>query len=412
MQSKSGFQDNDFVTWLVGQGLAGAAPEHLLERYCERLLAAGIPLMRLHLAHRAFHPVYGGAGFEWHREKGAVGEKYPRTPSTPDQWAVSPFYFMMKHGIREYRERLAESPEPNRFPFLDKLKERGGTDYFATAMAFDAEAVDGPMDPDNPPEGLIISWTSDTENGFSERDIQTLRDTLPALGLTLKSAFYRQMVTDLVDTYLGTDAGGRVLSGEIQRGTLQTIRAVICYFDLQGFTKLAETTPGPDVVAMLNAYFGVAVGDIEAHGGSVLKFMGDGLLAIFRHGDLAEAGRSAIAAAARLRKTMASLNRARMAEGLPSTGFSLALHAGDVLYGNIGAEHRLDFTIIGPAVNETSRILGMCKSLEQDIVISAAVATSLGGNDDNLYSLGRYVLRGIPTPKELFTLHAPPVENG
>ena len=199
-----------------------------------------------------------------------------------------------------------------------------------------------------------------------------------------------------------------MLSGDIQRGSLDTIRAVIWYFDLQGFTKLAETTPGDQMIAMLNDYFGAAVAAVEAYGGDVLKFMGDGLLAIFKFTDDDSACCSrAIAAADELLGTMAAINDRRRAEDLVLTNFSLALHLGDVMYGNIGAEDRLDFTVIGPAVNMAARIQAMCRPLEQDLIISSAMARSAVRERKRIVSIGRYVLRGIPEPQELFTIVAP-----
>jgi adenylate cyclase len=177
---------------------------------------------------------------------------------------------------------------------------------------------------------------------------------------------------------------------------------------LQGFTKLAETTPGDRMIAMLNDYFGAVVGVVEAYGGDVLKFMGDGLLAIFKFVDDDSACCSrAIAAADELLGTMATINERRGAEDLVLTNFSLALHLGDLMYGNIGAEDRLDFTVIGPAVNMTARIQAMCRPLEQDLIISSAMAASAVRERKRIVSIGRYVLRGIPEPQELFTLVAP-----
>jgi adenylate cyclase len=233
-------------------------------------------------------------------------------------------------------------------------------------------------------------------------------ELLPVLGLALKSASSYRTANDLLAIYLGRDAGERVLSGDIQRGSLDTIRAVIWYFDLQGSTKLAETTPGDQMIAMLNDYFGAVVGAVEAYGGDVLKFMGDGLLAIFKFADDDSAGCSrAISAADELLGTMATINERRVAEDLVLTNFSLALHLGDLMYGNIGAEDRLDFTVIGPAVNMAARIQAMCRPLEQDLIMSSAVAGQAVRERKRIVSIGRYVLRGIPEPQELFTLVAP-----
>jgi adenylate cyclase len=395
--------------WLVKEGLRGATQTALLQGFCERLVAAGIPLHRAHAGQRALHPVFGGVGFDWQHDGGrATREDYARVSESHERWLKSPFYYMLQNGTPELRERLIDGNELSRFPVLEEYCAQGATDYFASAMFFGPATIGPRSNPDDPPEGMISSWITNTPKGFSKSDIGTIRELLPVLGLALKSASSYRTARDLLAVYLGRDAGERVLSGDIQRGSLDTIRAVIWYFDLRGFTKLSETTPGEQMIAMLNDYFGAAVGAVEAYGGDVLKFMGDGLLAIFKFEEDDSSGCSrAIAAADELLATMAKINDRRAAEDLVVTQFSLALHLGDLMYGNIGAEDRLDFTVIGPAVNMTARIQAMCRPLEQDLIISSTVARSAVRERERIVSLGRYALRGIPEPQELFTLVAP-----
>ncbi len=394
--------------WLVKEGVRGATQVALLQGFCERLVAVGIPLQRAHAAQRALHPVFGAVGFDWHRDGGCTTrEDYARVSEPLERWLKSPFHYMLQKGMSELRERLIDGNEPSRFPVLEEFRAKGATDYFASAMSFGQVTIGSGIDPDDPPEGMISSWTSDAPKGFSDSDIGAIKGLLPVLGLALKSASSYRTAHDLLAVYLGRDAGRRVLSGDIQRGSLDTIRAVIWYFDLQGFTKLAETTPGDQMIAMLNDYFGAAVGAVEAHAGDVLKFMGDGLLAIFKFTDDDSACCSAVAAADELLSTMTTINDRRGAKDLPHTKFTLALHLGDVMYGNIGAENRLDFTVVGPAVNMTARIQAMCRPLEQDLIISSAMAGSAVRERKRIVSIGRYVLRGVPEPQELFTLVAP-----
>lgn len=394
--------------WLVKEGLRGATQTALLQGFCERLVAADIPLQQAHAAQRALHPVFGAVGFDWHRDGGpATREEYARVSEPHERWLKSPFRYILQKGMLELRERLIDRNEPSRFPVLEEFRAQGATDYFASAMSFGQATFGLGTDPDDPPEGMISSWTSDAPKGFSDSDIGAIKELLPVLCLALKSASSYRTAHDLLAVYLGRDAGERVLSGDIQRGSLDTIRAVIWYFDLQGFTKLAETTPGDRMIAMLNDYFGAVVGVVGTHGGDVLKFMGDGLLAIFKFADDDSACCSAIAAADELFGTLATINDRRGAEDLPLTNFSLALHLGDLMYGNIGAEDRLDFTVIGPAVNMAARIQAMCRPLEQDLIISSVMAGSAVRERKRIVSIGRYVLRGIPEPQELFTLVAP-----
>ena len=353
--------------------------------------------------------MFGAVGFDWHRDSGrAIREDYARVSEPHERWLGSPFYYMLQKGMPELRERLLDGDESTRFPVLEGFRAQGATDYFASAIYFGQATIGQGTDPDDPPEGMISSWTSDAPKGFSDSDIGAIKELLPVLGLALKSASSHRTANDLLAVYLGRDAGERVLSGDIQRGSLDTIRAVIWYFDLQGFTKLAETTPGDRMIAMLNDYFSAVVGAVEAYGGDVLKFMGDGLLAIFKFVDDDSACCSrAIAAADELLGTMATINDRRGAEDLVLTDFSLALHIGDLMYGNIGAEDRLDFTVIGPAVNMAARIQAMCRPLEQNLIISSAMAGSAVRERKRIVSIGRCVLRGIPEPQELFTLVAP-----
>ena len=300
--------------WLVKEGLRGATQTALLEGFCERLVAAGIPLQRAHAGQRALHPVFGAVGFDWHRDGGrATRENFARVSEPRERWLKSPFYYLLQNGMSQLRERLLDGNEPSRFPVLEEIRAQGATDYFASAMYFGPATIGLRIDPDDPPEGMISSWTSDAAEGFSDGDIGTINELppegmisswtsdaaegfsdgdigtinelLPVLGLALKSASSYRTAHDLLAVYLGRDAGERVLSGDIRRGSLDTIRAVIWYFDLRGFTKLAETTPGDRMIAMLNDYFGAVVGAVEAYGGDVLKFMGDGLLAIFKFAD-------------------------------------------------------------------------------------------------------------------------------
>ena len=394
--------------WIVNEGLSGATQAALLEGFCERLVTACIPLQRALVAQRALHPIFGAVGFNWHRQGNYERQEKYAHPSAPlDQWVKSPFYYMLDNGTSEFRERLLDGNEPSQFEVLEEFRAEGATDYFASAMLFGKATIGPDTDPNDPPEGMISSWTSDAPSGFSDSDINAIRGLLPVLGLALKSASIHRTARDLLTVYLGRDAGRRVLSGDLQRGSFDTIRAVIWYFDLQGFTKLAETTPGSQMIEMLDDYFDAVVRAVEAHGGDVLKFMGDGLLAIFKFEDDDTACCSAVDAADELLGSVTAINDSRRTKALPLTGFSLALHLGEVMYGNIGAENRLDFTVVGPAVNMSARIEEMCRPLEQDIIISSAVAESSVRKRKRIVSIGRYVLRGVPEPQELFTLVAP-----
>ncbi len=405
MEERTADATSRIANWIVQQGIDGTEPEELMEGYCARLLEAGVPMFRLHIAHRAYHPQFGAIGFNWWRDKGAGREEYGRSDEPGEQWLRSPLRHVLANRLREFRVCLIEKDTAGQFPLLDDFRARGGTDYYATHLSFGKADEDLPVDPDNPPEGLLISILSDAPGGFSEPHLEMLRVLTPTLGLALKSGSNRQMASDVVETYLGADAGARFLSGDIQRGTVERIDAVIWFLDLQGFTKLSEQIAGVAMIEMLNAYFGEAVAAIDQQGGNVLKFMGDGLLAIFDKRSDPDAVDSAVEAAVALRTGIDRLNAARLEAGLPVTNFTLALHEGEVLYGNIGGEARLDFTVIGPAVNAAARIQGMCGQLDRRLILSTPVAKSVGARAEELVSLGRYLLRGVRGPQELYTLY-------
>jgi len=395
---------NDLTVWLIQQGLENTPVEIWLEVCCKRLVEAGIPLLRVNVAMQAHHPEIGAVAFRWLRDGQNEREEFHRSAETQENFLLSPIYYLLSNNTEEIRQDLTVPDPALNFPIFDDLRELGATDYIAVKKFFllddDATAVDPTQDE----EGVIISLITDAPDGFSDAHLDGLRQLLPPLCLTLKSAANRQMAEDITAAYLGRDASKRVLSGDIIRGSSQTISAVIWDFDLKGFTKLSETLPGPAIIDMLNDYFAVAVDVVEGHGGNVLKFMGDGLLAIFDMDQIPDARRVAIEAALKLRDAFVALNERRAAGGLTTTDFTLALHAGDVLYGNIGGKNRLDFTVIGPAVNTTSRILGMCSAVDQAIVISAKVAAPLLESIPDLVSLGQYRLRGVRERQELFTL--------
>ena len=222
--------------------------------------------------------------------------------------------------------------------------------------------------------------------------------------LVVKASSAAWIARTLMETYLGRDAGRRVLRGDIERGVTRTIRAIIWFSDLRGFTRIADSAPREQLVPLLNDYAECLASAIHAHGGQVLKFMGDGLLAIFELGEDGAACSRALDAAGHAQAAAAEINRRRTADGLPTTGFGLALHVGDVLYGNIGSLDRLDFTVVGPAVNEAARIEALCGSLEQAVIVSSAFVEAGPECRARLVSLGRYALRGVARPQELFTL--------
>ncbi len=396
---------NDLINWLVSRGLAGAEKEELLDGYCTRLIDMGVPLMRFHAAQSALHPVYGGTGYSWYQGRGGDYQKFEYSENVSEDWQKSPLFAILNDDVEVVHERMVDQNEPSRFPLINELRENGATEYYARGVTFDVPTHNAPRDAKKAVDGVLLSWTSNAPDGFRNGDLELINTALPHLGLALKSASNARVSEDLMRVYLGREAGRRVLSGEIRRGSLQQIDAVIWNFDLEGFTSLSEELPGSEIIDMLNDYLAVAVGVVHDNDGNILKFMGDGLMAMFDVGEIDEDARAALKAVPVLQERIRLLNEERSAAGLPVANFTLALHAGEILYGNIGSESRLDFTVIGPAVNQTARIAGMHRSLGQRILISDDVAQAAMPCSQDLISVGRYMLRGVPEPKELFTVY-------
>jgi adenylate cyclase len=292
------------------------------------------------------------------------------------------------------RRRL--SAATNEFSWLSDLFADGMTDYVAMISRFAADGVIGEMD------GVYSSWATRAPGGFSDSQIAALERLVPFLALAIKSVSLARMTGTLMETYLGRDAGQRVLKGRIVRGIADRIDAVVWFSDLRGFTQITDTAP-EQVIPLLNDYSDVIVSAIHQHDGDVLKLIGDGTLAIFTAADRANACRAALSAAMAARQSIVELNKRRMEDGKPITQMYLGLHVGEVFYGNVGSRERLDFTVIGPAVNEASRIAAMCRSVDQPVLMSSAFA-SVEGVKQRLVSVGRYALRGVAHPQELFTL--------
>lgn len=386
--------ERELVDRLIAAGLESAREQPLLDELCARLNEAGFALTRAYVASEVLHPLHDARGFVW-QGGDAAREDYRSTPEQEAAWRHSPLSWLVENDLPELRIRLDDSLAPGRFPLLHRLRGEGGTDYLAFARRFGRGASFGDFD------GIVCSWTTHRPGGFDERHIQLLRRLVAPLSLAFKTIGMLETGRTLMRTYLGHDAGARVIAGDIRRGEAQAIDAVLWASDLRGFTRLADTTPAPVLMALLNAYAEQLVSAVEAEGGDVLKFMGDGILALFPG---SESGNRALRAALAARQRVATLNCEREAAGLPVTDFCLGLHRGTVLYGNIGSAERLDFTVLGPAVNEVARLEQMCRALDQPVVTSAAFAAALGSERETLVSLGRYALKGVGRAEELFTI--------
>jgi adenylate cyclase len=275
----------------------------------------------------------------------------------------------------------------------------GHTDFFALIHRFARDGVIGEMD------CFYSYWCTHDPAGFDDSQLAALRRLVPTLALAIKCTSLARIAETLVGVYLGRDAGQMVLSGRIRRGITEKISAVLWFSDLRGYTAISDAIEPKEILPLLNDYADAVVSSVHDAGGDVLKLIGDGILAIFKAEDQADACACALKAEAKLRKRIDLLNQRRTEEQRPVTTAYLGLHIGDVFYGNIGSAERLDFTVIGPAVNEVSRIAAMCRSVDRSVVLSEDfVAAASALERARFVSVGRYALRGVRRSRELFTL--------
>ena len=400
----------DLHVWLIDQGLHGASTETLFDGLCQRLVIAGVPLWRGFAGMRTLHPQWAGYTYTWRRDLNAIEPaQVERSDAYERDLANSPFAGLITRaeaGVEagqwpRLRRRLTGPDAQYDFAVLSRMAEAGGTDYFAELVGFGAGG-----DPSRG-TGIGFSFATDRPQGFAENDLVLIQAVLPAAALAIMSEAGHTIASGLLAAYLGADAGQRVHEGAIERGSVESIRAALWYGDIRGSTAIADAWPGLVVIELLDEVFETLAAPLRARGGQILKFLGDGFLAIFPFDDDSRAAtcRQALEAAAEALAALDRLNAARRAAEKPTAEVDLALHLGEVLYGNVGAVDRLDFTVIGPAVNEVARIETLCEPLGRNLLVSAELAVALGDGAP-LQSLGRHELRGVREPREIYAPEA------
>ncbi len=391
----------DISAFITDHALAGTDEFAVVLGVCERLAAGGVPLCRMMIGVDTLHPLVIGRLHTWRREIGIETHEFAREAiaSTVSSWASSPFHHLYTSGTPLYRFRYP--PPDGRYPYvvLAELAALGLTDYVACVQRLGEGVKLGELD------CVYCSWATDGPGGFSDADVALFEALGRSIAASIVSLTLREIACTLAETYIGAGAAERVLRGAIARGVADRIRAVVWFSDLKGFTSMVDTIDPALVLPLLDAYAEPQVAAIQAHGGTVLKFIGDGLLAIFPVGeDTAEACERALAATDAALSALAEVSARRSASGLPVTGAYFALHVGDVFYGNIGGADRLDFTVIGPAVNEAARISAICRSLGRDVLVSQAFASAVSRLEPRLLPMGSHKLRGVAQPQALFAV--------
>jgi len=390
---------NPLVDWLLSDGWNIASPRELAGQLGGRMVDTEIPVYRIRVNIRTLHPQFVGTSYAWERGAEEVTETTPSHAILQEErYLRSPFAVIFQ-GAGGVRRKLDVADAVLDFPILEELRNEGATDYVAMPLVFSDGRINA------------ITFASDRPGGFSTAELETTYGMLPVLSRLLEVHALRRTTRTILDTYLGKQAGERVLNGLIRRGDGDNIHAVIWFCDLRGSTPLADRMPREAYLALLNEFFAAMACAVVDHGGEVLRFLGDAVIGIFpidartAHPELCPehigACARAVGAARDAMKRMEDLNHVRHERNEPPLGYGIALHIGDVLYGNIGIPERLDFTVIGPAVNEAARLEALCKTMHKPVLISAELARLL---PDKLISLGFHVLRGVRDPHEIFTL--------
>jgi adenylate cyclase len=385
--------------WLIMSGLENRPVPAMFEELCRRLADTPLRIERGHLSVALLHPSLRGFSLTWTGKTGAVETvTFTRGMDDTQGWKESPFKHVLENRLPNLRRRLTGNQAQLDFPVLTEFRDQGLTDWLCCLHSFNPETGL----PWTQMTGMVTSWATAAPGGFSDEDVLLLEELMGTTALVVKADTQQQIARNLLATYVGGNSVERVLAGEITRGGVQRIEAAILFADLRGFTAFSDTTPIEGTLTMLNSAFDAMGAPVTREGGHILKFLGDGLMAIFpSENGSTEACRRALAAAEAGQEAMALLNDARATAGLPVLGLDLALHHGEVLYGNVGTAERLDFTVVGPAVNEASRIETLCKRLERPVLLSESFATALGDHP-GLCELGMHELAGLARPRRIF----------
>ena len=381
--------DNDIVHWLTNGTRDERFIDNIFAEMCIRLQRSGIPVKRATLHLLIHHPQWLGARILWadgmrHAELARVDydvrerAEYIGSPANE-----------IHDGAIEIRENLARDRSSGRqHAVYDEMRASGLTDYVAWPLYHTLG------------KQHLVTFATDKQGGFDEAHIAVLSNLLPVLALVSEIRIKNRLARTLLETYVGSHAGELILAGATRRGSGTTVRAAIMICDLRDFTAISDNWPRDDVIDLLNGYFDAMSEPIARHGGEILKFIGDGLLAIF---PLSEPRASAnlLRAVTEARRAMAALNEKNGETGRAPLNYGIGVHVGDVMYGNIGSQARLDFTVIGPAVNMASRLEALTKQLGRPVLLSRAFADSIG-SEFALERVGEFPVRGFNDPIELF----------
>lgn len=379
--------------WMMTEGRRCGDPVKVVSHFCTTLIEAGVPLWRVNIGQRFANPLLIAWGVVWTPES---TESYDVTHDVmlTDSYVGSSFEYILAHRRPLHKSLRGLDPEADHISYLE-FAEAGGTDYYATLLHYGDGSMHG------------CTFVTQSDSGFTVENLAMIEAALPGLSCALEPVTMRKSSRSLLRTYLGDGPSDAVWNGSIKRGERTALEAVVMFTDLRGFTALSDSASEEDVFEALNTYFDVVVQAVEDAGGDVLKFMGDGILSIFPAADghrRADQCRQAAQASQTVLAGLAAANSARAQTSKPPLEIGIGLNAGRVSYGNIGSPGRLDFTVLGAAVNLASRIEGLTKSTGHPVLASASVAAAA---PDLFASCGHHNVRGVSDPIEVFFLHGP-----
>lgn len=396
---------DELANWLMSKALGETSIEALFRGCCERLNAADVPVARGALGFRTLHPLFRAITLVWRSGQEVEVMEHPHGPVSED-FRKSPHYYMLQHDVPLLRRRLDGESANLDYSVLTEFREAGGTDYLAYMIPFGEPQADRLQS-----DGVIGSWLCRRPGGFSEQEIRVLRRVQQRLAVACKVAIKTQIAKNILDAYLGPQSGRRVYEGKISRGSGEIIHAVIWFSDLRGSTELSKELSTGEFLGVLNAFFESVADAVLDHGGEVLRFIGDAMLAIFpiereamiepRECPIHQAAcGTAIGAARDAMERMAKLNATRLAESAKPIGYGIGLHVGDVMYGNIGVPRRVEFSVVGHAANHAAKLESLCKLLTVPLVVSRQFAEI---QREDWADLGEHAVDSTG-PQRVFTL--------
>ncbi|MCK1325144.1 MULTISPECIES: adenylate/guanylate cyclase domain-containing protein [unclassified Bradyrhizobium] len=388
-ENKSATLSDGVVDWLINGTRDQRFIDNIFAEMCIRLQQAGIPLARSTLHVLIQHPQWLGARFMWaDGMREAEIARVDHDVRERSEYIGSPANEMFD-GATELRENLEQDPALGRKHALYReMRAQGLTDYVAWPLYHTLG------------KRHLVTFATNRPGGFDDTHVAALKNLLPVLALVSEIRVKNRLARTLLETYVGSHAGELILAGATRRGTGTTVRAAIMICDLRDFTKISDNWPRDDVIDLLNDYFDAMSEPIARHGGEILKFIGDGLLAIFPLSE-PKACANLLHAVTEARQAMIALNARNDGTGRAPLNYGIGVHVGDVMYGNIGSSTRLDFTVIGPAVNMASRLEALTKQLGKKVLLSRDFA-ELVEREFELEQVGKYEVRGFSDPIELF----------